>query len=455
MQEQRDHRAEIGLRSAPDQRISRSGFWRTTPLTTQRFQIWRRTDSGVPHGRPAHLQRVHPDFQIVQALDLPDAPPAGVVEGDWPRKPAGWRPGDDWPTGPNWVHDEVLFIRTHQAFEVWFSLVLHEVTSVVREADMLHGGPVFEDPRLPRRVADATAIPLDRARWPRTAEVIDRRGATDPALASALGRLCAPGHYHVATVFPPRFGEGDEFYHALLRWNARLARAAQALLGSIAFFDILATMSPANFLKFRGRLQPASGFGSAQFREMEYLLGLRERHEKKLQPDGGGPSAMPPLWEPSARTPSDQRAMSFHVAQTPWGRARIARRARETALRDVVYGLLNAAFLSGSRAEGPEKNLPDMGPAAVDRLVARCLSSTLDDHYRGAVGGRLDAAGVALLRPPSSRSTRRCVHRETIAATLIEAHPERELFRHSSMPASTSTGRCSSGATGTSASWRA
>ena len=120
--------------------------------------------------------------------------------------------------------------------------------------------------------------------------------------------------------------------------------------------------------------------------------------------------------------------MSFHAAQTPWGRARIARRARETSLRDVVYGLLNAAFISGSRDEGPEKHLPDMRPEAVDHLVAHCLTSTLDDHYRGAVGGRLDAAGVALLQSAVQSINEALVHRETIAATLIEAHPERELF---------------------------
>jgi tryptophan 2,3-dioxygenase len=187
-------------------------------------------------------------------------------------------------------------------------------------------------------------------------------------------------------------------------------------------------MPPANFLKFRGRLQPASGFGSAQFREIEYLLGLRELHEKKLQPEGGEPSDTEPLWKPSGNTPSDQRAMSFYVAQTAWGRERVARRARETSLRDVVYGLLNAAFLAGSRPEGPEKGLPDMRPAAIDRLVAKCVNSTLDDHYRGASAGRLDAAGIKLLGGAVQSLNESLIHRETIAATLIEARPEKELF---------------------------
>src|SRR5262245_10172909 len=115
------------------------------------------------------------DFEIVQALDLPGTAPAGVGAGDWPRKPPGWQPGDDWPTGPGWVHDEVLFIRTHQAFEVWFALILHELTSVVREANALHGGLTFEDPQLARRGAGCPALVQTAACWPRTAEVIARR----------------------------------------------------------------------------------------------------------------------------------------------------------------------------------------------------------------------------------------------------------------------------------------
>jgi tryptophan 2,3-dioxygenase len=40
---------------------------------------------------------------------------------------------------------------------------------------------------------------------------------------------------------------------------------------------ILETMTPMDFLAFRERLAPASGFQSAQFRELEYALGMRDR----------------------------------------------------------------------------------------------------------------------------------------------------------------------------------
>ncbi len=40
---------------------------------------------------------------------------------------------------------------------------------------------------------------------------------------------------------------------------------------------ILETMTAADFLQFRDRLKPASGFQSAQFREIEFLAGLKDK----------------------------------------------------------------------------------------------------------------------------------------------------------------------------------
>ncbi len=40
--------------------------------------------------------------------------------------------------------------------------------------------------------------------------------------------------------------------------------------------EVLETMSPQDFLEFRTNLNPASGFQSAQFREIEFLGGLKE-----------------------------------------------------------------------------------------------------------------------------------------------------------------------------------
>src|SRR4029450_10457860 len=39
--------------------------------------------------------------------------------------------------------------------------------------------------------------------------------------------------------------------------------------------DVIDTMTPQDFLSFRNKLAPASGFQSAQFREIEFLSGLK------------------------------------------------------------------------------------------------------------------------------------------------------------------------------------
>jgi tryptophan 2,3-dioxygenase len=41
--------------------------------------------------------------------------------------------------------------------------------------------------------------------------------------------------------------------------------------------DILETMTPAEFASFRSFLATASGFQSAQFRELEFILGIKDR----------------------------------------------------------------------------------------------------------------------------------------------------------------------------------
>jgi len=96
-------------------------------------------------------------------------------------------------------HDEMLFVITHQVYELWFKEILHEVDAVVRKLD-----------------GD------------------DALGAT-----RILRRCCV----------------------------------IESLL--VAQIDVLETMTPLDFLHFRDHLAPASGFDSSQFREVEYVSGLK------------------------------------------------------------------------------------------------------------------------------------------------------------------------------------
>jgi tryptophan 2,3-dioxygenase len=61
-------------------------------------------------------------------------------------------------------------------------------------------------------------------------------------------------------------------------WRARhllrRVHAVDRLL--IAQVDILETMTPQDFMEFRTLLAPASGFQSVQFRELEFLAGLKD-----------------------------------------------------------------------------------------------------------------------------------------------------------------------------------
>lgn len=97
-------------------------------------------------------------------------------------------------------HDELLFITVHQAYELWFKQVLHELDAAL------------------------CAMREDRA----------------PVAARALGRVVE----------------------------------IEKLL--VTQIHILETMTPINFLGFRDQLNPASGFQSMQFREIEFSSGLKD-----------------------------------------------------------------------------------------------------------------------------------------------------------------------------------
>jgi tryptophan 2,3-dioxygenase len=111
-------------------------------------------------------------------------------------------PGDD--------HDEMLFIVIHQAYELWFKQILHEL-------DYL------------RRLLGANDLPRS-------------------------------GHV--------------------------MKRVLTILKVMVAQIDILETMTPLEFLGFRTRLEAGSGFQSAQFRELEFVLGNKRRSAIEQFPDG-------------------------------------------------------------------------------------------------------------------------------------------------------------------------
>src|SRR5499427_796302 len=65
--------------------------------------------------------------------------------------------------------------------------------------------------------------------------------------------------------------EADESH----RSQHTLKRILTILKVLVAQLDILETMTPLEFLSFRDRLDAASGFQSDQFRQLEFLLGVK------------------------------------------------------------------------------------------------------------------------------------------------------------------------------------
>jgi len=80
----------------------------------------------------------------------------------------------------------------------------------------------------------------------------------------------------------------------------------------IEHIEVLQTMTPQDFLEFRMLLAPASGFQSAQFREVEFISGLK-----------------------------DERYLT-DLASSPEERARLDRRLEEPTMWDGFRGMLEA-----------------------------------------------------------------------------------------------------------------
>lgn len=124
-------------------------------------------------------------------------------------------------------HDERLFVRVHQCFELWFDQVLHELGEVMRRLGTSPACPAASEG------AAAAAAPSP---------------AADPLDAANLQKVV---HY--------------------------LTRADVIVRHATSAFEILETLEPGDFIDFRDALGDASGFQSTQYRELEIALGQTRR----------------------------------------------------------------------------------------------------------------------------------------------------------------------------------
>jgi len=83
-----------------------------------------------------------------------------------------------------------------------------------------------------------------------------------------------------------------------------LARVSRVQAQLIQSWDVLSTLTPADYLAFRDRLGPASGFQSHQYRLLEYLLGNKQagmlavhRHTPAIHAELADELARPSLYD--------------------------------------------------------------------------------------------------------------------------------------------------------------
>jgi tryptophan 2,3-dioxygenase len=91
-----------------------------------------------------------------------------------------------------------------------------------------------------------------------------------------------------------------------------LRRVLAILKVMVAQMDVLETMTPLEFLSFRARLDSASGFQSVQFRELEFVLGAKDR--AAIERAAAAPSARARL-ETRFHAPSLWDAFCAHLAR--------------------------------------------------------------------------------------------------------------------------------------------
>ena len=141
--------------------------------------------------------------------------------------------------------------------------------------------------------------------------------------------------------------------HRLASAVRALRRASTILRQSVSHFDVMETLTTRDFLAFRDRLVPASGFQSAQLREIEIVLGQDDAERIPLGREGSYLEAL----KDDAGKPSPSLS-------------RVERRlADRPTLRDVLEDWLFRTPIDGSQVTSPGDE------AAVERFLSRFLEA--------------------------------------------------------------------------------
>jgi tryptophan 2,3-dioxygenase len=136
-----------------------------------------------------------------------------------------------------------------------------------------------------------------------------------------------------------RLLEGDESHRA----QHTLKRILTILKVMVAQLDILETMTPLEFTSFRERLDAASGFQSDQFRQIEFVLGVKSGPAIQRFPEGSRPRTAlehryrePTLWDAFLRYLSRE---GYDVPEPQLRRDVVARIEPSKELQQVLIAL--------------------------------------------------------------------------------------------------------------------
>ena len=257
--------------------------------------------------------------------------------------------GDDEAAVSN---DESLFIVVHQIYELWFKLVLRELTAA---RDLFRKNPV-----------------------------------PDFELASAVRSF-----KRVVVIFE---------------------QATQ-------HFRLMETLTTRDFLDFRDRLIPASGFQSAQLREIEILMGLEDALRIPMGREGSYKHAL--RAQDGSASPATKR-VEARIASGP-------------SLRTVLYEWLSRTPIDGTTQDdaGMSRFLQrfidahrDEAAVRLDRAVKQSLSPGDDERLRERYEGEVRMAESFLLAnddPGADEAVR--VQRRRVRAALVFLESYRELPR--------------------------
>lgn len=115
---------------------------------------------------------------------------------------------------------------------------------------------------------------------------------------------------------------------ALIEAYKALARISRIQAVMTLSWDVLATMTPSDYSRFREVLGSSSGFQSAQFRMVEFMLGLKEAGHLDHQPESPQTRAAleaslhaPSLWDDAnAALAAAGFALPQHILERDWSK---------------------------------------------------------------------------------------------------------------------------------------